>query len=88
MIAVSPPPRRPEAARARSSPRLLIGFVLLLLALVVAVVGFVRLINVLERGGYGSPEMRWVLLILGTAGAGLAAAIATLIWDVAKRYER
>ena len=52
-----------------------------------AVIGFVRLITVLEGGGYGTPPMRQALLILGTAGAFLASGIATLIWDIAKRYE-
>ena len=32
--------------------------------------------------------MRYALVILGVAGAMLSAGIATLIWDIAKRYER
>jgi hypothetical protein len=52
-----------------------------------ALVGFVRLITTLESGGYGTPRMRYALFILGAAGAVLSAGIATLIWDISKRYE-
>jgi hypothetical protein len=68
--------------------RLLFGIVLFLVALVTAAFGFLRLIAVLDQGGYGTSPMRNALVILGIAGACLAIAIATLIWDVAKRYER
>ena len=50
-------------------------------------IGFVRLIRLLEGGGYGTPAMRGALVILGVAGALFATGIATVIWDVAKRYE-
>jgi hypothetical protein len=52
-----------------------------------AVVGFVRLVSVLEAGGYGTPPMRTALVILGVSGAGFAGGIATLVWDIAKRFE-
>lgn len=68
--------------------RLLFGIVLFLVALVIATFGFVRLITVLDHGGYGTSAMTTALVVLGTAGACLAIAIATLIWDVAKRYEK
>jgi hypothetical protein len=42
---------------------------------------------VLERGGYGTPAVRDALIVLGVAGALLAAGIATVIWDISKRYE-
>jgi hypothetical protein len=70
-----------------STPRLLIGATLTIVAISLALVGFVRLIAVLEGGGYGTPSMRYALVVLGAAGASLAAGIATLIWDIAKRYE-
>lgn len=70
-----------------STLRLLIGATLVVAAIAMALVGFVRLITVLEGGGYGTPGMRQALFILGTAGASLAGGIATLIWDIAKRYE-
>jgi len=54
----------------------------------VAILGFARLVDVLDHGGYGTPPMRNALLILGGAGAGLASGLATLIWDIAKRFER
>ncbi len=68
--------------------RLLTGIVLLVSALGLAVFGFATLVRTLNGGGYGTPAMRDALVILGAAGAGLAGAIATLIWDIAKRYER
>lgn len=67
--------------------RLLTGVVLFIVALVIAVYGFISLVRVLEGGGYGTPAMRGALAILGTAGACLAGGIATIIWDIAKRYE-
>jgi hypothetical protein len=53
-----------------------------------AVISFLRLTDVLDRGGYGSDAMRSTLVMLGIAGACLGAGIATLIWDIAKRFER
>lgn len=68
--------------------RLLIGVALIVAALSMMLIGFVRLIRVLEGGGYGSPAMRRTLALLGGAGAFFAAGIATVIWDIAKRYEQ
>jgi hypothetical protein len=70
-----------------STIRLLIGLVLIVAALSGMLIGFVRLIRLLEAGGYGTPLMRSVLVLLGGAGALFAAGIATVIWDIAKRYE-
>ena len=70
-----------------SETRLIIGAVLCIASVATAVLGFVTLIRTLEGGGYGTPAMRKALFILGTAGAGIAAGVATLIWDIAKRYE-
>lgn len=88
MAATDPPTKLQATSTGGSFVRLLTGAVLLILALAVAVFGFVTLVSVLNHGGYGTPAMRRALVILGAAGAGLAGAIATLIWDVAKRYER
>jgi hypothetical protein len=60
---------------------------LMIVALTIATVGFLQLIRVLDGGGYGSPAMRQALIVLGSAGACLAAGVATLIWDISKRYE-
>jgi hypothetical protein len=88
-MATLPLPPDPPAVRERGSPlRLLAGAVLLIAALAIAVFGFATLVRVLDGGGYGTPAMRQALTILGVSGALLATAIATLIWDVAKRYER
>jgi hypothetical protein len=67
--------------------RLVIASVLLVVAFAVAVIAFAWLIDVLEHGGYGTPPMRNALLLLGMSGAALAGGIATMIWDIAKRYE-
>jgi hypothetical protein len=67
---------------------LLAGVVLVIVALTFAAFGFARLLTLLDSGGYGTPPMRVALGLLGMAGACLAAGIATLIWDIAKRYER
>ena len=58
-----------------------------MVAVGIAVIGFARLFGILEAGGYGTPAMRNALIVLGVAGAFLATGIATLIWDIAKRYE-
>ena len=68
--------------------RLFTGVMLILVAIVATVYGFFNLAGVLEEGGYGTALMRRALAILGGAGALLAAGIATLIWDISKRYER
>ena len=67
--------------------RLLAGTVLIIVAVTTTIIGFVRLITVLEGGGYGTSAMRMALVTLGLAGACLAGGIATVIWDIAKRYE-
>ena len=67
--------------------RLLAGVVMLVVAVTTAALGFLRLISVLDGGGYGTPAMRYALIVLGAAGALLAGGVATLIWDIAQRYE-
>ena len=67
--------------------RLFVGALLIVIAVGVTVYGFINLAGVLDRGGYGTPAVRNALGILGLAGALLAAGIATVIWDVSKRYE-
>jgi hypothetical protein len=71
-----------------STIRLVIGSVLFIGAISGTMISFVRLTQVLDRGGYGTGAMRDTLIMLGIAGACLGAGIATLIWDIAKRYER
>jgi hypothetical protein len=70
-----------------SDLRLVIGSVLVVTSLLTAVFGFVTLIRTLESGGYGTAAMRHALIILGAAGAGLGAGVATIIWEISKRYE-
>ena len=77
----------PPASGEGSTIRLLIGVVLVVAALVSTLIGFVRLIRLLEHGGYGTPAMRSAFVVLGGAGALLAAGIATVIWEISKRYE-
>jgi hypothetical protein len=66
---------------------LMAGVLLFIVAVVTAIYGFLALIRVLEGGGYGTPGMRNALVTLGTAGALLAGGTATIIWEIAKRYE-
>ena len=70
-----------------STLRLLTGLVFTIVAMAVAVIGFSRLFALLEAGGYGTPAMRTALVMLGVAGACLATGVATLIWEISKRYE-
>jgi hypothetical protein len=76
-------PAEPEG----SGLRLVIGSTLAIASVLTAVFGFVTLIRTLEGGGYGTPAMREALFILGAAGAGLGAGVATIIWDISQRYE-
>lgn len=71
-----------------SLPRLFVGIALFVGALGIGVFGFVNLATVLDGGGYGTPAVRNALIILGAAGGCLAAGIATVIWDLSKRFER
>jgi formate hydrogenlyase subunit 3/multisubunit Na+/H+ antiporter MnhD subunit len=68
--------------------RLATGIALCIAALITTVYGFLRLAGVLEQGGYGTPAVRNALIVLGVAGALLAGGIATIIWDISKRYEK
>jgi hypothetical protein len=79
----------PAASQGRSGSvlRLVTGGLLVIVALAVAAFGFTSLVGVLDGGGYGTTAMRNALTMLGVAGACLAGGIATVIWDVAKRYE-
>ena len=67
--------------------RLVLGMLLIVVAILVTVYGFFNLASVLEQNGYGTPAMRGALGVLGLAGALLASGIATVIWDISKRYE-
>jgi hypothetical protein len=70
-----------------SALRLIVGIACIVAALVTTVYGFFNLARVLEGGGYGTSAQRNALLVLGGAGALLAAGIAIIIWDISKRYE-
>ena len=82
---MTPPP--PRSSDEGSALRLIAGLVFTIVAMATAVIGFSRLFTLLEAGGYGTPSMRTSLVILGVAGACLATGIATLIWEISKRYE-
>lgn len=78
----------PGRPRRGSTLAVVAGAVFLISGVVLSLVGFVRLVTVLDGGGYGTSSMRMALVILAGAGACVATGIATLIWDVAKRYEQ
>ncbi len=91
---IGPPPPSPSpwhgtsrSPRRGSIRRFLVGVLLCVVALGTTVYGFFHLASVLEQGGYGTPAVRDALIVLGLAGALLAAGIATIIWDVSNRYE-
>ena len=88
MASPAPPANSGASGGRGSSLRLLTGMVLFVVALAIAAFGFATLVRVLDSGGYGTPAMRQALLLMGIAGAFLAGAIATIIWDISKRYER
>jgi hypothetical protein len=77
----------PSDGQAGPNWRLLIGVLLFMVAIVLAIYGFRNLVRILESGGYGTPAMRNAFGLLGAAGALLASGVATIIWDIAKRYE-
>ena len=80
--------RKRAASGEGSAIRVIAGLVFTIVAAAVAIIGFSRLFAVLEAGGYGTPQMRQALVVLGVSGACLATGIATLIWEIAKRYEK
>ena len=67
--------------------RLLTGALLFIVAMVVAVYGFLSLVRVLDSGGYGTEPMRNALSTLGVAGACFAGGVATIFWYISKRFE-
>lgn len=83
MTGAAPPPRADG-----SLVRLFVGASLFIGGIGVGIFGFFNLAGVLEQGGYGTPAVRNALVILGLAGGCLAAGIATVIWDLSKRFER
>ena len=68
-----------------SSLRLTVAILLFLSAILTIGLGFVHLMASLEGPGYGSPEVRNALILLGAAGAALGAAVSLLIWEGAAR---
>lgn len=77
-----------KGAPTPSSLRLALGAVLTIAAIMVIVLGFVLLVEALEGPGYGSPEVRNTLILLGAAGATLGGGISLLIWEGAARLRR
>jgi hypothetical protein len=68
--------------------RLLIGIVLCIAAAAASLIGFVWLTMVLEDGGYGTPAVRNALIVLGCGGGLLGGGVATIVWDISKKYEK
>jgi hypothetical protein len=77
-----------KATPTPSSWRLALGAILTITAIMTIVLGFVFLIEALEGPGYGSPQVRNALILLGAAGAALGGGISLLIWEGAARLGR
>lgn len=71
-----------------STFRLAAGVIVLLAALISLPYGFMGLRSALEGSGYGSPEVRSALIVLGIAGAALGGGVSLLIWEMAARLRR
>ena len=80
-LPTSPPKRRGSALR------VVISVVLVVASFAVAVFGGLRLADVLDHGGYGTPAVTNALLILVLAGGMLATGVALFIWDMSLRHE-
>ena len=71
----------------RGSPaRYVFGMVCLIGAMVTIPVGFVQMIQALERGGYGTSSTTLALAWFGLGGGLLALGIALLIWEISVRH--
>ena len=77
-----------SASPTGSGYRIAVGILLFVGSIVLAMLGFAEFIHVWDGGGTATPDRRTALLFLASGGAGRAGGIATLIWDVAKRFER
>jgi hypothetical protein len=51
-------------------------------------IAFLRLHAALEGPGYGSPEVRTVLIVLGVTGAALGTGVCLLVWEGAARLRK
>ena len=71
----------------RGSPaRYVAGMVCLIAAIVTIPIGFVQMIQALERGGYGTSSNTMALGWFGLGGGLLAIGIALLIWELSVRH--
>ncbi len=71
----------------RGSPiRYITGMVCLMAAMVTLPAGFVQMIVVLQRGGYGTSSNTLAFVTLALGGALLGLGIALLIWELSIRY--
>lgn len=68
-----------------SQVRLTVGVLCFLASLGVLPFAFTQLNDALEGPGYGSPEVRVALIVLGVGGAMLGTGVALLIWETAVR---
>jgi hypothetical protein len=76
------------AAPRPSSTRLAIGALCFVAAIVMLPIAFLRLHAALEGPGYGSPEVRTVLIVLGVTGAALGTGVCLLVWEGAARLRK
>lgn len=76
------------AAPRPSGVRLALGALSFLAAVGTLPIAFVRLHTALEGPGYGSPEVRWALIVLGATGAALGTGVCLLVWEGAARLRK
>lgn len=69
-----------------SSIRYVSALVSLLLAAVSLPAGFVQMVRVLERGGYGTSSNTLAFVWLGVGGAFLGLGVVLLIWELSVRH--
>jgi hypothetical protein len=73
-------PQQPSATRYVTAGVCLIG------AMVCLPAGFIQMVLVLQRGGYGSHSLGYAIAWLGLGGGLLGLGIALMIWELSVRH--
>ena len=73
-------PQQPSPTRYVTAAVCLIGAMICLPA------GFIQMVLVLQRGGYGSHSLGYAIAWLGLGGGLLGLGIALMIWELSVRH--